>query len=81
LIESELFGHRKGAFTGADENRKGLFEVANGGTLFLDEIGELPKATQATLLRVLESGEIKRVGDSNSLTVDVRIVKANSART
>ena len=76
LIESELFGHRKGAFTGADENRKGLFEVANGGTLFLDEIGELPKATQATLLRVLESGEIKRVGDSNSLTVDVRIVCA-----
>ena len=76
LIESELFGHRKGAFTGADENRKGLFEVANGGTLFLDEIGELPKATQATLLRVLESGEIKRVGDSDSLTVDVRIVCA-----
>ena len=76
LIESELFGHRKGAFTGADENRKGLFEVANGGTLFLDEIGELPKTTQATLLRVLESGEIKRVGDSDSLTVDVRIVCA-----
>ena len=76
LIESELFGHRKGAFTGAEENRKGLFEVANGGTLFLDEIGELPKATQATLLRVLESGEIKRVGDSESLTVDVRIVCA-----
>ena len=76
LIESELFGHRKGAFTGAEENRKGLFEVANGGTLFLDEIGELPKATQATLLRVLESGEIKRVGDSQSLTVDVRIVCA-----
>ena len=76
LIESELFGHRKGAFTGADENRKGLFEVANGGTLFLDEIGELPKTTQATLLRVLESGEIKRVGDSDSLNVDVRIVCA-----
>ena len=76
LIESELFGHRKGAFTGADENRKGLFEVANGGTLFLDEIGELPKATQATLLRVLETGEIKRVGDSDSLNVDVRIVCA-----
>ena len=76
LIESELFGHRKGAFTGAEENRKGLFEVANGGTLFLDEIGELPKATQASLLRVLESGEIKRVGDSDSLNVDVRIVCA-----
>lgn len=76
LIESELFGHRKGAFTGADEHRKGLFEVANGGTLFLDEIGELPKQTQSTLLRVLESGEIKRVGDSTSCNVDVRIVCA-----
>jgi two-component system NtrC family response regulator len=76
LIESELFGHRKGAFTGAEEHRKGLFEVANGGTLFLDEIGELPKAVQASLLRVLESGEIKRVGDSEALNVDVRIVCA-----
>ena len=64
LIESELFGHRKGAFTGADEHRKGLFEVADGGTLFLDEVAELPKATQASLLRVLESGEVRRVGDS-----------------
>lgn len=76
LIESELFGHRKGAFTGADEQRKGLFEVANGGTLFLDEIGELPKATQSTLLRVLECGEIRRVGDSEAFQVDVRIVCA-----
>jgi two-component system NtrC family response regulator len=76
LIESELFGHRKGAFTGADEHRVGLFEVANGGTLFLDEIGELPKAMQAKLLRVLESGEIRRVGDNESLKVDVRIVCA-----
>lgn len=76
LIESELFGHRKGAFTGAEEHRKGLFEVANGGTLFLDEIGELPKTVQASLLRVLESGEIKRVGDSEALNVDVRIVCA-----
>jgi two-component system NtrC family response regulator len=76
LIESELFGHRKGAFTGAEEHRRGLFEVANGGTLFLDEIGELPNATQATLLRVLESGEIKRVGDSEPINVDVRIVCA-----
>ena len=76
LIESELFGHRKGAFTGADEHRVGLFEVADGGTLFLDEIGELPKSMQAKLLRVLESGEIRRVGDNNSFTVDVRVVCA-----
>ena len=76
LIESELFGHRKGAFTGADEHRKGLFEVANGGTLFLDEVAELPRSTQSTLLRVLESGEIKRVGESKSLTVDVRVICA-----
>ena len=76
LIESELFGHRKGAFTGADENRRGLFEVANGGSLMLDEIGELPKAMQAKLLRVLESGEIRRVGDEQVFQVDVRIICA-----
>ena len=76
LIESELFGHRKGAFTGADEHRVGLFEVANGGTIFLDEIGELPKAMQAKLLRVLESGEIRRVGENRPLMVDVRVVCA-----
>lgn len=76
LIESELFGHRKGAFTGADDHRVGLFEVAHGGTLFLDEIGELPKAMQAKLLRVLESGEIRRVGDNDSVKVDVRVVCA-----
>ncbi len=76
LIESELFGHRRGAFTGADEHRVGLFEVASGGTLFLDEIGELPKSMQAKLLRVLESGEIRRVGDNVATTVDVRIVCA-----
>ena len=76
LIESELFGHRKGAFTGADEHRTGLFEVADGGTLFLDEIGELPKAMQAKLLRFLESGEIRRVGENESLIVDVRVICA-----
>ena len=76
LVESELFGHRKGAFTGADEHRAGLFEVADGGTLFLDEIGELPKALQPRLLRALESGEIRRVGDNHPITVDVRAVCA-----
>jgi two-component system NtrC family response regulator len=76
LIESELFGHRKGAFTGADTHREGLFEVADGGTIFLDEIGELPLALQAKLLRVLESGEIRRVGDSTPFKVDVRVVCA-----
>lgn len=76
LIESELFGHKKGAFTGADEHRVGLFEVANGGTIFLDEIGELPKTMQAKLLRVLESREIRRVGENRAVNVDVRVVCA-----
>jgi len=76
LIESELFGHRKGSFTGADEHRVGLLEVASGGTLFLDEIGELPTAMQAKMLRVLESGEIRRVGENKSVTVNVRLVSA-----
>jgi len=76
LIESELFGHRKGAFTGADEHRVGLFQVADGGTVFLDEIGELPKSMQAKMLRVLENGEIRRVGDNEPTLVDVRVVCA-----
>ncbi len=76
LVESELFGHRRGAFTGADEHRAGLFEVADGGTLFLDEIGELPLPLQSRLLRVLESGEIRRVGDNHPIMVDVRVVCA-----
>jgi two-component system NtrC family response regulator len=78
LIESELFGHRKGAFTGAEEHRAGLFQVASGGTLLLDEIGELPRAVQAKLLRFLESGEIRRVGDNQSFTCDVRVICATN---
>jgi DNA-binding NtrC family response regulator len=76
LVESELFGHRKGAFTGASEHRAGLFEVADGGTLFLDEIGELPRSLQPRLLRVLETGEIRRVGENEPIRVDCRIVCA-----
>ncbi len=76
LIESELFGHERGAFSGAERLRKGAFEEAGGGTIFLDEIGELPIDLQAKLLRTLELGEVKRVGASRPLTVDVRIVAA-----
>ena len=76
LIESELFGHKKGSFTGADSQREGLFEVADRGSIFLDEIGELPLAMQAKLLRVLESGDIRRVGDNQTFHVDVRVICA-----
>ena len=77
-IDSELFGHEKGSFTGAGEMRKGYFEEADGGTLFLDEIGELPLASQAKLLRVLQSGEFIRVGSSKVLKTDVRVVAATN---
>lgn len=78
LVESELFGHRKGAFTGADTFRKGLLEVANGGTLFLDELGELDKQMQVKMLRFLESGEVRRVGENEAFHVNVRIVCATN---
>ena len=77
-VDSELFGHEKGSFTGANEMRKGYFEEADGGTLFLDEVGELPLATQARLLRVLQSGEFIRVGSSKVLKTDVRVVAATN---
>jgi transcriptional regulator with GAF, ATPase, and Fis domain len=76
LLEAELFGHTRGAFTGADRARIGRIEAAHGGTLFLDEIGEMPLALQAKMLRFLESGEIQRVGDNDMMQVDVRVIAA-----
>ena len=78
LLESELFGYMKGAFTGASSNKQGLFELANDGTLFLDEIGEMPHSLQAKLLRVLEGGTFRRVGGVSDITVDVRLVAATN---
>jgi Nif-specific regulatory protein len=78
LLESELFGHEKGAFTGAQSQRKGRFEQADGGTIFLDEIGEISPAFQAKLLRILQEGEFERVGGTRTLSVDVRVIAATN---
>jgi len=78
LIESELFGHEKGAFTGATQQRKGRFELADGGSLFLDELGELSLSAQAKLLRVLQEQEFERVGGSETIRVDVRVIAATN---
>ena len=78
LLEDRFFGHEKGAFTGANEQKKGLFEIANGGTLFLDEIGEMPLEAQGVLLRVLEGGRFTRVGGTEEISVDVRLITATN---
>ena len=79
LVESELFGHVKGAFTGATENRPGCFELADGGTLFLDEVADLSASAQASLLRVLETRTLRRIGSSREITVQIRVIAATNA--
>ena len=80
VIESELFGHERGAFTGAIQTHKGRFEIADGGTLFLDEVSEMSLATQAKLLRVIEDREFERVGGTRPIKVDVRLIAATNRR-